>query len=76
MSATRACPWPWSGPGFIYGPRDRTVLPKLVGSLRSGRFAYFGTGDQALNCIYVKNLVHAMFLAAESPEPPWARSST
>ncbi len=54
-------------PGFIYGERDRTVLPKLLGSLRSGIFRYFGSGDQALNCIYVKNLVHAIFLAAESP---------
>jgi 2-alkyl-3-oxoalkanoate reductase len=54
-------------PGFIYGERDRTVLPKLVDSLRRGRFAYFGSGEQALNCIYVKNLVHALFLAAESP---------
>ncbi|WP_435018651.1 NAD-dependent epimerase/dehydratase family protein [Tundrisphaera sp. TA3] len=55
-------------PGFIYGPRDRTVLPKLVNSLRTGKFAYFGSGNQALNCIYVKNLVHALFLAAESPQ--------
>jgi len=54
-------------PGFIYGERDRTVLPKLLHSLRTGRFAYFGSGQQALNCIYVKNLVHALFLAAESP---------
>ncbi len=53
-------------PGFIYGERDRTVLPKLVHSLRTKRFAYFGSGEQALNCIYVKNLVHALFLAAES----------
>jgi nucleoside-diphosphate-sugar epimerase len=54
-------------PGFIYGPRDRTVLPKLLQALRSGRFAYFGSGNQVLNCIYVKNLVHAIFLAAEAP---------
>ena len=54
-------------PGFIYGERDRTVLPKLVNSLRTGRFAYFGSGEQALNCIYVKNLVAAIFLAAEVP---------
>ncbi len=54
-------------PGFIYGERDRTVLPKLLASLRSGVFRYFGSGEQALNCIYAKNLVHAIFLAAESP---------
>jgi nucleoside-diphosphate-sugar epimerase len=54
-------------PGFIYGERDRTVLPKLLKSLRRGIFAYFGSGEQALNCIYVKNLVHGIFLAAEVP---------
>jgi nucleoside-diphosphate-sugar epimerase len=54
-------------PGFIYGERDRTVLPKLLYNLRRGRFFYFGSGEQALNCIYVKNLVHGIFLAAESP---------
>jgi nucleoside-diphosphate-sugar epimerase len=55
-------------PGFIYGERDRTVLPKLLTNLRRGSFAYFGSGQQALNCIYVKNLVHAIFLAAENPK--------
>lgn len=53
-------------PGFIYGERDRTVLPKLLTRLRSRVFAYFGSGEQVLNCIYVKNLVHAIFLAAET----------
>src|SRR3954451_69901 len=55
-------------PGFIYGPRDRTVLPKLLKALRAGRFAYFGSGNQVLNCIYVKNLVQAIFLAATVPQ--------
>jgi nucleoside-diphosphate-sugar epimerase len=54
-------------PGFIYGEHDRTVLPKLLTNLRRGTFAYFGSGDQALNCIYAKNLVHGLFLAAENP---------
>lgn len=54
-------------PGFIYGPRDRTVLPKLLDALRSNRFFYFGSGNQVLNCIYVRNLVQAIFLAAEVP---------
>jgi nucleoside-diphosphate-sugar epimerase len=66
--ATRGLPMAIVRPGFIYGPRDRTVLPKLLHSLRTGRFAYFGSGDQTLNCIYVKNLVHGIFLAAEVPE--------
>ena len=54
-------------PGFIYGERDRTVLPKLLTNLRRGTFAYSGSGEQALNCNYAKNLVQGIFLAAESP---------
>ena len=42
-------------------------MPKLLLNLRRGRFVYFGSGDQVLNCIYVKNLVHGIFLAAENP---------
>jgi len=65
--AERALPLAIVRPGFIYGERDRTVLPKLLDALRSKRFVYFGSGEQVLNCIYVKNLVHALFLAAEVP---------
>jgi nucleoside-diphosphate-sugar epimerase len=54
-------------PGFIYGPRDRTVLPKLIDNLRKGKVRYIGGGRKALNTIYVGNLVEAAFLAAESP---------
>jgi nucleoside-diphosphate-sugar epimerase len=63
----RALPAAIVRPGFIYGERDRTVLPKLLYNLRRGRFFYFGSGDQILNCIYVKNLVEGMFLAAANP---------
>ena len=65
---TRGLPATIVRPGFIYGPRDRTVLPKLIKVLRSGRFAYFGSGEQAMNCVYVKNLVYGIFLALEKPE--------
>jgi len=53
-------------PGFIYGPRDRTVLPKLIESLRRGEVRYIGRGKKALNTIYVGNLVDAVFLAIEN----------
>jgi nucleoside-diphosphate-sugar epimerase len=55
-------------PGFIYGPRDRTVLPKLLDNLRQGLVRYLGSGEQAMNTIYVGNLVDAAFLAAEKPD--------
>jgi nucleoside-diphosphate-sugar epimerase len=54
-------------PGFIYGPRDRTVLPRLIEALRKKQVPYFSGGRRALNTIYVGNLVDAIFLAIENP---------
>jgi nucleoside-diphosphate-sugar epimerase len=55
-------------PGFIYGPRDRTLMPKMLENLRLRRVRYIGGGKGAMNCIYVCNLVEAALLAAEKPE--------
>jgi nucleoside-diphosphate-sugar epimerase len=54
-------------PGFIYGSRDRTVLPRLIDNLRHKRVRYLGSGEQAMNTIYVGNLVDAVFLAIDKP---------
>lgn len=54
-------------PGFLYGPRDRTVLPRLLERLRTGQVVYFGSGEQKMNNTYVKNLVEAIFLAIDHP---------
>ncbi len=56
-------------PGFVYGPRDRTVLPRLIEALRRRAVRYPGArGARALNTIYVGNLVHTIFLAVESEQ--------
>ncbi len=55
-------------PGFIYGPRDRTVLPNLIDKLRRREVRYIGNGRGAMNCIFVGNLVQAALLAMEKPE--------
>ncbi|MEI7701018.1 MAG: NAD-dependent epimerase/dehydratase family protein [Planctomycetia bacterium] len=52
-------------PGFIYGTRDRTVLPKLLERLRSGKFAYLGVPDKLMNNTWVNNLCSAIWLAIE-----------
>jgi nucleoside-diphosphate-sugar epimerase len=54
-------------PGFVYGSRDRMVLPKLMKRLSEGRFHYLGGDQRVLNCIYVGNLVEAVFLAVDRP---------
>ena len=55
-------------PGFIYGPRDRNVLPRLVERIRGGKFAFLGSGRQLMNNTYVGNLVDAAFLALDRPD--------
>jgi nucleoside-diphosphate-sugar epimerase len=55
-------------PGFVYGPRDRVVLPKLLKRLREDRFHYLGGDQRLLNTIYVSNLVDAVFLAVNNPQ--------
>lgn len=50
-------------PGFIYGPRDRTVLPRILAKLRDGSFKFLGSGEQLLNNTYVGNVVEAVLLA-------------
>src|SRR5690606_5688301 len=50
-------------PGFVYGPRDQTVLPRIIERLKSGGFKYLGSGEQLLNNVYVGNVVDAVFLA-------------
>jgi nucleoside-diphosphate-sugar epimerase len=51
-------------PGFIYGPRDKAVMPELIKNLRAGWVRYPGGGRSALNTIFIRNLTDAVFLAA------------
>jgi nucleoside-diphosphate-sugar epimerase len=55
-------------PGFIYGPRDRTLLPTMVKNLKRRVVRYVGGGRSALNTTYVGNLVDAILLAVEQPK--------
>ncbi|QDV50512.1 NAD-dependent epimerase/dehydratase family protein [Gimesia fumaroli] len=55
-------------PGFIYGPRDRTVLPRILERLKSGQFAYLGSPENLMNNTYVEHLVDAIFLALFNEE--------
>lgn len=52
-------------PGFIYGPGDRHVVPRLIGKILAGKMKIIGDGRKLLNNTYVGNLVDAIFLALE-----------
>lgn len=55
-------------PGFIYGPRDRTVLPRLLARLKAGQVKYFGSGEQLMNNTFVGNLVDVIFDVLDKPQ--------
>ena len=54
-------------PGFVYGPRDRMVLPRLVDRLKERSVIYIARGRYALNTVYVGNVVDAVLLAIDAP---------
>jgi len=55
-------------PPYVYGPRDRQFLPRVLGSLKSGQFKFIGSGRQPLSLVYVGNLVEVLYLAAVRPD--------
>ena len=54
-------------PGFVYGVRDRAVLPKLLAKLRGGGFAFLGDGEQLLNNVAAANVADAAAAALTAP---------
>lgn len=55
-------------PGFVYGPGDKNVMPKIIEGLRQQTVRLPGGGSAALNTIFIRNLVDAVFLAIERQE--------
>jgi nucleoside-diphosphate-sugar epimerase len=54
-------------PGFVYGPGDRHVLPRIIEKLRAGKMKMIGDGQKKLNNTSVHNLADAVVLALEKP---------
>lgn len=55
-------------PAWIYGPRDRATIARMVAMIRSGRARILGRGDNRLNMVYVGNVAEAAIRAAGLPE--------
>jgi len=54
-------------PSWIYGPRDRHTLPRLLKALDAGRVRLIGQGDSLLNIIYAGDVADGAIRAANSP---------
>lgn len=46
-------------PTFVYGPRDRAVLPRVVRLLQEGRLVVAGRGDNPLHLIHAADVAEA-----------------
>jgi nucleoside-diphosphate-sugar epimerase len=54
-------------PGFVYGPGDRLLIPKLLDALRNNKFMFVGDGSKDMNCVYVDDVVQVALLAGSNP---------
>lgn len=55
-------------PSWIYGPRDRTTLPRILKALDAGRVGVIGSGDNLLNIVYAGDVAEGAILAANHPQ--------
>ena len=54
-------------PGFIYGPNEKTWMPRLIESIRTGKAALIDGGSKETNVINVENLCRAIEGAILNP---------
>lgn len=53
-------------PSWLYGPRDRATLPRLIDSIRQRKLKIIGDGKNRLNVVHAGNVAEASILAAQS----------
>ena len=53
-------------PSWLYGPRDRATLGRLIDSIRQGKCKLIGDGENRLNVVHAANVAEAAILAADS----------
>ncbi len=53
-------------PSWLYGPRDRATMPRLVRAIRAGKAKIIGDGTNRLNLTYAGNEAEGCLLAATS----------
>ena len=53
-------------PSWLYGPRDRATMGRLIASIRRRKAKLIGRGDNRLNVVHASNVAEAAILAGES----------
>lgn len=55
-------------PSWIYGPRDRNTIPRVLAALRARRVPIIGRGDNLLNIVYAADVADGALRAANHPD--------
>lgn len=53
-------------PSWLYGPRDRTTIGRVVANLQKGKVKLIGDGKNRLNVVHAGNVAECSILAADS----------
>jgi len=53
-------------PSWLYGPRDRASMPRLIRAIRAGKVKLLGNGTNRLNLTYAGNEAEGCILAARN----------
>jgi nucleoside-diphosphate-sugar epimerase len=53
-------------PSWLYGPRDRTTIGRLIDSIRQKKIKLIGNGDNRLNVIHAGNVAEGAILAVDT----------
>ena len=52
-------------PSWLYGPRDRATIGRMIRNIRAGKARLIGGGDNRLNLVYAGNVAEAAIQAAD-----------
>jgi nucleoside-diphosphate-sugar epimerase len=55
-------------PSWLYGPRDRASLPRLIKAIRARKIKLIGDGNNRLNLTHAANEAEGCILAATNPK--------
>ena len=54
-------------PSWLYGPRDRITLARMVGNIKAGKMRLIGPGDNRISAVDASEVARAVLLAANHP---------
>jgi nucleoside-diphosphate-sugar epimerase len=55
-------------PGWVYGPRDLASFGRFAAMVQHGKMVMFGSGNNQLPLVYVRDVAEGMLLAANAPD--------